>query len=472
MAKQLIGFLPNPLSYGDDNDVVLQLALTSAPAKDVESNGSSTYTGDTQGGGQTYSANGLDPNTSKALRWNSGIPGGASRSASYLDWAGTMTYEIPSIYADSSLVPAATKYFWCKAQGYHRKLSSSGKMSFLFDSSNANDAALIEVSSIGKGPTVRIDTVWNKGEVQIFVDYLKVGHIRLRSTSEYQTPEFGQFYIGGLTTVADSGPAGYPIKNFQVVARETLFPVHPLYGKVGYLGDSFTAGAQAYAGMVTGAPSTYPSWNPGPGWQSAHGSQPSYQTQFKDVSYICELTRTLSKAGIWTDGGRGNFNQAVSGSKATDQVANYAYFTTNNLKPQILVCGVGTNDAAQGTSASSFATSYQNLITTAYNDGVSKMVLWTVPSLRADSTYRTPTFDGYIAAINQVINTLPLWAANQGYGAKFVTVVDIFNLFGGHNIDSKDFGLGTPGSENIHPSIYGNQKLGKWMGEGILSAIK
>jgi hypothetical protein len=59
-----------------------------------------------------------------------------------------------------------------------------------------------------------------------------------------------------------------------------------------------------------------------------------------------------------------------------------------------------------------------------------------------------------------MINTLPAWAVSQGYGSNFLSVVDLFSLFGGHSIDTDDFQ-----TTNIHPSEKGQYKIGKALGE-------
>ena len=206
--------------------------------------------------------------------------------------------------------------------------------------------------------------------------------------------------------------------------------------------------------------------DPGPGFDSADVLN-TVKGLFRDAGYLPTFIRVLSKRGVWTTN---NKNYCRSGAAVTGTIPAKLdeMFLQGNYRPQCVIAGAGTNDAANlSTNLATFETNVKAMITTCEGKKVSYMLFWTVPSLRATSTYRTAGYDALLLSINTIILALPAWSVAQGYTMK-VGVCDVFTKFGGHSINAQDFGSTSPGTENIHPSDQGSNKLGIWMAQALL----
>lgn len=135
-------------------------------------------------------------------------------------------------------------------------------------------------------------------------------------------------------------------------------------------------------------------------------------------------------------------------------------------RPALVTCILGTNDVAVLRAPATFASTYQTLLTKLKNYAVRRVVLGTIPSFRADTSY-TEEYHTNTVALNEQIKALPAWATAQGYGANWCSVVDLWSNFGGNSIDLADFQ-----TANIHPSSQGSAKIGRWMGSGAVQAMK
>lgn len=454
MTKTETGLLPFP--SGDD-DSIIAAALTSSSAIDGA---------DTQGGGQTFSDNGMDVGASKALLWSS--PTGFER----LGAEGTMRCEIDKGWVIQDTDLAADNYLMAHdggaaAAGWNMLRETATDGIYPRPIPVFSDADEIFISSAGKGSQIELAVTWNMGSVYTFIDGLPVQ--QLQNRFGLKNDRYTNIYLGGDRTNAAKGPDGYRIKNFEVLARQQQFPPHAEYASTLFLGDSLTVLGNLPVDMHTprSATSNKKLWfSPGFGFANDvddTGAAGSYA----DAGYQCTYFRKLFKAGVFPGA---CYNRAGGGgiiSKTQTRADNF--FDVDHLKADIVMMIVGTNDLQSSLQSTAqldaLETAYRGILTTLYNKGVKRVVIGTVPTLATHASYES-FMEANVANWNVRIKAMKDWSVAQGHGNNFLAVADLFTALGGQD---NSYGYFVAG--DIHPHEEGNVVQGNLMADKLLGII-
>lgn len=378
---------------------------------------------------------------------------------------GCLSFEISRDYLASSLTVAADEYPISWQAGYFRK-KTSGYVSAMLHSSDT--VPIHYITSVLKDEWVRVDISWCGGIYDFYVDQL---HVMRKARAYTAAGPTTRLYVGGLTTSAGYfANAKGKIRNVRLTKRPMVLPVNPVWHQCAHLGDSFTQQGSMY--NTWDDPGLPPYWHENYGYTSGDvaGAGGSHNS---DGAFIPEFYRVLAKSGYFP---RRNWNGGRSGGTVATAASNIVPATSYagyvelmrglGYRPALVTCILGTNDVAVLRAPATFASTYQTLLTKLKNYAVRRVVLGTIPSFRADTSY-TEEYHTNTVALNEQIKALPAWATAQGYGANWCSVVDLWSNFGGNSIDLADFQ-----TANIHPSSQGSAKIGRWMGSGAVQAMK
>jgi lysophospholipase L1-like esterase len=347
------------------------------------------------------------------------------------------------------------------------------------------DNCRAEIGFFGKSNFVSIDIMCtaSSGEQRYFIDGLEANPATFNGGDA--TPlegNYNDFYAAGLTTITSDWQGDTSASSNAFYARNFFVLTSPL--DVDYdddlallfLGDSLTVegSMSPWYGLPNGTKRA--PWIPttadavgtdyGNGFMS-DGTSASLPSNFRDNGYLPTVFRYLANqeppvrpTGFNTVAGS-NGNYAQSGGTLSDARAHYATAIASGYKPTTVFCGIGTNDVIASTGADTFEADYKALIDDIVANGASRVVIWTIISLRNDPTYQTAAFDAVTDELNEKIRGL------NGY--KGVTVVvDAFNTFTpNHWTNPSDFRA----AGNIHPSDELSNQLGSAMAAAYFRPI-
>lgn len=435
MARYRNGFLP----FGsDDEDIVLRAQLKSPTADEAGYSFGVMQSGAVAATDYSWNDNGMAlVNSVLPIRW---VLSSLSKG-SFFSHHGNISFEVEVGYFSN--VPAATKYLWSTNRFYAQQ-TSAGTITQTFTQATSNSNA-IQVSPVGKGTHVRVDITYKDGDAILFFDYLPMARININGFVGTVT----DFYMQGLTSVANSGHTNVRVRNLQISHRPQRYKAS---GSILFLGDSFTVQGNTNALLIGGNHKNW--WYPGYGFTAADAAATA--GSYLDVGMQSTIIRELSRNGIWTND---NFNYAKSGGTVADALTKFTTFKADNKGkiPRVVFINTGTNDVAQLIAEATTASTFQTLLTDIRNLGVEHVAAWTPASLHNNPTYNTTAYDNAHAGYNRVVETTNVtYCAAQGFPSDFYNIIPVFSGMGGHNIDSTKFQ-----TSDIHPNINGQYDIGK-----------
>jgi lysophospholipase L1-like esterase len=452
MGKKLYGFHPYP--SGDD-DSIIQADLTSSTAIDGA---------DTQGGGQDFTADGMDVGVNKALLWAS--PTNYDR----LDVGFYMRFEIETAFLDKDRLPAAIEYILSFAAGWLLLKKTDGDLA---SAAVGNQNAGISISTVLKPAMSEVVLNHFGTHTDIYVDKGHV-HRRIADTPQSQDPtRFQNLYLGGDRTNANKGTNGYRIKNFEVLTRPQLFIPRFNTSNVLFIGDSITVNGNipSEMGMNDNVSNqyTYLPHRTGRGYNAPTGTGEGALGVYFDNGYHNIFFREMARRGYHF---ASCYNEAAAGGTTEQIEVRLDDWIAKGSKADIALVFAGTNDVATDTLRDLTDTeepALKSIIDKLHANGTKRVVLCTVPTVKFHRTpvdYDVPNAVANVANWKAIVEDIPAYAVTSGYGANFVTIADVFNALDGESA------LITYFEDNqIHPSETGNILFAREIARACLVAV-
>lgn len=428
---------------GNDPSIILSAALTSSSTL-----GGGVPTG-AGAGSITYNQNGVLLSATASINFVSLLS--AAQLTSLLSGF-TMTCWIESGWIDSGYVGTVAgehlmgangggSNYWTAVKGNGGTVMQGRSGGTL--SNNATDTTV--TSATNKASSVRVDMVYyGGGNTLYYIDFLPS---TILNKGPPTTTPFASFLgVGGSTTGV--APVAHRIMNFMLRSIPSVPAIFQKVSHIAMFGHSFAArgdygasGSAYIVGDVVGTGAT-------------------------EDRCLGTIHRQLVSHGIQIPTGKIR-NYGVSGttvSQLSTQITS-AIASGQNLKVALIQSGV--NEVTSSTN--SFATDYPTWTTTWQTQinsliaaGANLILIGNVVSPVNDvvdgfnvTIYKTRTNDAN-ALIDTVIASNPTTCVK----------VDLFNTFGGHNINSADFL-----SNNIHPSDQGHYKIGLAFANALLAHL-
>lgn len=374
-------------------------------------------------------ADGLDSNGSAAYR----IPWTASEEAE-LEAGGAFVFEVDAAFNKDGYTPSSVNYFmgfgtlWIE-----HKTNRNLRLQF-GSGSSPND---IPTSQYGKVGTYPISLVWtNFDDIQLRVDHLPiVTHTNLAS---WGTTFTNNSSFGSLTSLI-SDYEGNRIKDLYVLDKP---PIETPTESILFLGDSYTTQGGIPDWIYSpSAGNSAPLWITSNGLTSGNGFASDGITDagdsvYGDASLVPTVFRELYKSGIYTEN---NKNYAQSGGTAAQAITKHTEAIAGGYVPTVVNIILGANTIATSRTIATEESDLQTLIQNIYDNGTPKVLIGTPISIEADTQYQTSAKRAKTTDYNNMISDIKQWTIDQGFGDDFLTVVDLFNTFGGLNVDPSDF---------------------------------
>jgi len=239
---------------------------------------------------------------------------------------------------------------------------------------------------------------------------------------------------------------------------------------VGFLGTSYYAAAGPSAYMSHADNSLY--WYPGNGFtgdgvtpQTPEATIGDDQYSSADTGVICQIFRQLAKAGYYPASNANN-NRAVSGGTIATATSGCLYQCDSfGTLPQLVFINVGTNEVVAGIDATTFITSYKQLLQKLANKGVKFAVLQTVLALSNNPTYAASSYLTRLKEYNAAIKLLSEWVTEY-LPTLSIIIDDVFPIFGGDVPNATLFRVA-----DIHPNSLGSAKLGISAGSAAVKLL-
>lgn len=338
-----------------------------------------------------------------------------------------------------------------------------------------------------------IDIVW---EVNKYMDLYWSGLLVSRQDCPASLPVSNSFkYVvpGARTSSSTNNNLGAYVKNFFAAKANQLMDTS---GAIGMIGDSLTTGgglpsslydlpaiSAAKAGAnpaLSGA--VRPPWAPKNGITLGNGNAAcngfdgagadTGAIAYGDTGYMACFFRKLGKVG-WMPSNNKCYARAGQGSSSMVGQLDAMMTAYAGVIPDILCAPFGTNDYialgnAASTDATTFDTNAKALLTAAYNYGIKKVIIHTVPKGGSASAYNNSTYDAALLAINTKVALLQDWCISQGYGSNFLSIWDAFTNFGGLTPDLTKFKPAGTSIQDVHYNVRGMVDFG--MGFGDIAA--
>lgn len=320
----------------------------------------------------------------------------------------------------------AASYFTCvKGSGGAYMLGRSGG-----NLSNTG-TQITQLKSTGKGTHSRVDMVYfGGGKTVYYVDGIPATELSFGPPDTSPASTF--IGLGGSTTGV--APISYRIKNFMIRNRPSFPVVFPQFRHIAMFGHSFAdrGGYLSSGDLIIG--------------DTAQG--------LGDGACLSTIHRALVQRGIAIPEGKIR-NYGVSGSVVSGLSTQITSAIANGKRLKVAMIQSGTNEVTSSTN--SFAADYPTWTTT-WQTQIDSLVAAGADIILVGNVI-TPNVPGggFEAAIYQTrcndANTLidAVLAANPTTCHK----VELFNLFGGHTVDTNDFL-----ASNVHPSRQGHNKIG------------
>jgi len=497
--KKYNGVVPAPSHPNLITSLRAQLKSTAATEVGI---GSASLQGSAVG---VFTTDGYDPNGGKPIQFDASISGNATA----FDTNGWIHMEMTPDY-NNGTNPAAGVY--------SGPVGRSGAAYFFSSASTG---------SFGAAGAVKAGINWaSSGSSGLFTPYLNgiavpgspfyiYGHDKTGTADNYvdiiwRASTYMDIYWSGLLVSRQVYPAthsaGADIFKYQCPAGQTngtatngakmrnffAMPtpqttIMDTSGAILHIGDSQTVtqglpstfydlpetGADNVAVRLPWAPKnglTTGGGNPACNGFLAGGVTDGGPSTLGDVGLISAFYRKLGKAG-WMPSNNKNYAVAGESSSAMVTQFNTAMAAYAGVVPAVLTALFGTNDyismgGAASTDTTSFTTNCQALITAAYNAGIPKMIMWTIPEGGTATEYvGVAAYEAALAALNVAVWALPAWSLSQGYGADFLSIYDCFTAMGGLTVDTDSFIARTVPLTNVHLSAQGGTTAGQGIGD-------
>jgi len=315
---------------------------------------------------------------------------------------------------------------WCSMQ-------PDGDFIVKWGSGQGQSGGEFDVSStaIVTGDGVVFDSWWDSTGVYTFANSLLLDY---QPAITFSSGAFTNYYVGGVTTV-NTNYNGETIRNAQI-SRLAPAIQQDAHGVL-HLGTSLTVqGGPASRNSSPAGDSLKLPWiatntTNGTGYTSSGYAAGDTNQEgaggFRDAGMIPTIYRQLGKSGVFPFDD--NRNHAQSGGEVSDAIVQLAA-VTGGFIPTICICELGTNDAGKLVSDATFEANYKTLLTDLYELGVQRVVVTTIPTLSADSSFRTTAHYDSVDNKNAIIKNLVAWASSTLYNDNFLFVADTAPQFG------------------------------------------
>ncbi len=419
MSPSSKAFFPTFDEVAGRSDLVVRAGLTSSSSTEQ---GIGTW-GSAQGGGQTFSADGMDAASAHGIRFD--IDVNAPGTPAKLQAGGTISFEITRGFSVESDLSANTfvltygdgSFIDLRVGGGFRDRLGNGSV-------NHNDNTN-EISNLGRenDRACQVVVVWDADHRYTFVDGLLLSKV-IHNPSN--TTVYNDIYVGSSTSSngATTYGANMNIRNFYLL--DTPLDIRPTESVL-LLGDSIVVGGAQrddYAQLVITGDETNVDWAPtssgatgggtnyGVGFTGGDAYAGAFGTSY-DRNLVCEFFRTLSKGGLHTSG---NGNYAQQGAAASGMDALWTRAITGGIAPTIVVCAIGTDDVGALRDAATWRATMQPLVTRAFEERVKRMVIWAMPTLANESPYDQAAYVAKVHELNAEVWKLLGWSRGQQPG--------------------------------------------------------
>ena len=432
-------------SYGStDENIAYQTPLTSEASLGT--------IGDTQSGTQVFSADGVDINGSNGIELDL-----INNLSDYLNLytEGNISFEIDTAYIDENNTVASVEYIFSKRKtgvgtkrGWLEKLTT-GLLQLRWEGLSESTVHPVRVWPYGKDDVTRIELNWDSNVMEFYVDDLLMWEYKDRPANVSGAQSVDYFYLGSDIDNTSQVETGTNIKNFQMSFHKRLFTTDGETKSILFLGDSQIQQNSFDEGMgFSATKATVNRYNPGWGYTNLTTPRTNSNSSNRDTGILPTIFRDLSKRGVWT---RDNNNYSVGGSYVADVIDYYNLSVTNGVSATHIVCGTGTNNVTNLTTATDFRADIRALVTSLESAGVENIVFMNIPTPTNNTSYASTTYQDKCDELNAEIAALSAWAASSNYSIT-IEVADVFSALGGHSapeayfVEADNLHIGRAGS--------------------------
>jgi len=423
---------------GNDPSIIAYAACTS-----VNNLGGAALSG-AGAGSVTYSDNGIQLSATASLNFVNVLT--AAQKAALVKGF-TLTCWVESAWIADSYAGTSSGEHLMGMQGagsYFTGVKGSGGY-YLQGRSGSNisntSTQITQVKNIGKGTHTRIDMVYyGGGKTRFYVDHLPATELSFGPPDTAPAANF--IGLGGST--AGVAPINHRIKNFMICNRPVTLAVSQKFSHIAIFGHSFVdrGGYLASGDLIVG--------------DTAQG--------VGEPGCLATIHRKLVQKGLEIPVGKIR-SYGVSGSVVSGIATQITSATANGQRLKVALVESGANEVTA--SVNSFATDYptwvatwQTQINSLVAAGADYILIGNVVSTVNASAFSAAAYQTRCNDANALIDSVI--AANPTTCHK----VDLFNLFGGHSVNSSDFL-----TDNIHPSQQGHNKIGKAFADKLISLL-
>jgi hypothetical protein len=286
----------------------------------------------------------------------------------------------------------------------------------------------------------RITLSWTPVEARLYVDGLLMGVI---DRTDQGSDRFSTIYVGNFIGSALYGFMGnYFVRNLIVARTPVVFKVPPLVEHVMQIGDSFSAGAPLVSVFAK--------------YDGTISNTIIGQLAQRGIGYR-KYTVYSHGGGNVQDNGPKALEADVSGSGKTRAEA-----LTEN--PTLVLFITAGNDRGIF-DETRYMTDLRDHVEAflGENGHMATTVKQVIVTTIASNLLAT---DPAILSMNQIMRSLPgWWDSTYPHKAGSVSVVDMWDIFGGANVDHSLFGISDP----VHPAANGNIVYGRAISEQLLT---
>lgn len=440
MAIYPAGFIPNG---SDDDSILLDCAMSSAT--------NITDNSGTLQSGATVSADGAVSGSAGAVQFDlSAVDYGS------LDVAGQIFFDVTTYDIGELHTSVGSEGFDRTTNGYlihfndadgvtppyGRILTNANEqVQFERDTDDANDA-VAGPHTLGAGVKTRIGMSWIGS---VTTHYINGYPVQTKTRVGTTADKCRYIMLGALLNGTSPMESATTFSNILVSNRPVMMPSHPQLNNVIFWGDSFVTNA------AIAVSTTY--------------YHCTAENTFKRYLADRGINATLVIDGnsgyeIW-DGATNDLESVRAALLAQD--------------PQVVCIQAGTNDAVRNPIQAAFEADYQDHITTIMaHDTVERVIIGTIPTLKGNSTYDTPTYVSNVKTLNDIIRSLPVWwDTNNPSNTGKVTIADTFTALGSEEpYDNVFIGQIQNLFNDYHPSAKGQRLMGETFAAAILDVLQ
>lgn len=439
MATKHVGFLDNG---DDDSSILVDCLMTSAA--DITANAGTLQSGATVSeDGVLAGSNGAVQFDLSALDYNS------------LDGQGYMHFDITTadigeLHESVGSVGydhTGNDYLahWNSSDGvippYGRILINTNEQLQLELNTSDSNAVIAGPHTLGVGTYTRVALSWIGGVTTHFINGYPVEY---KDRLGFDLSKFRYIMLGALLNSSSPIVAPAKFKNFLISNRPVMIPAHRELTKVIFWGDSFVSNA-------------------------AKAVSTSYYHCTAEHTFKRYLALKGIDAELVIDGHSGY--EIWDGATSNLQSVRAALLAQD---PRGVCVQAATNDALRSSLSANFEADYKDHITTIMaHASVEWMVLGTVPTTQANSSYDSVVYVNNVATLNGIIESLPSWwDTNNPTRVGKVTTANIFKAFGEESPPANVFVGQVNGLfSDLHPGAKGQAIMGETFAAAVLDSL-